>query len=92
MIKLIRNNWAQAGVFIDPDGKEVKWEYIAELHKLQENEGLYLGNKLRKKHMEWRKAIMKVIYLTFYFSIHEMSIFLKFALSAQQLMVFINFR
>lgn len=59
MLKLVRNNWASSLVFLDPEGKEIKWEFIEKLHKIQDNEGLYLGNKLRKKHIEWRKAIMK---------------------------------
>lgn len=60
MLKLVRNNWATAGVFIDPDGQEIKWDYVSKLHQLQENQGLYLGNKIRKRHMQWEKAIMKV--------------------------------
>ena len=54
MLKLIRNNWARSGIFIDKDGHQIKWSYIEKLCSLQEDASLYLGNKLRKKHMEWK--------------------------------------
>lgn len=60
MLKLVRNNWANSKIFIDPQGNELKWEYIELLHKIQSNEGLYLGNKIRQKHIDWKKAVMKV--------------------------------
>lgn len=60
MLKLVRNNWANSKIWIDKDGKAIKWEYIEKLHDLQEKEGFYLANKLRKKHINWQKAIMKV--------------------------------
>ncbi|KAB0802988.1 hypothetical protein PPYR_05174 [Photinus pyralis] len=60
MLKLVRNNWASSSVFLDPEGREIRWEFIDKLHHLQDAEGLYLGNKLRQKHVQWRKAIMKV--------------------------------
>lgn len=36
MIKLLRNVYSTGGVFIREDGQEIKWQYIEELHKLQE--------------------------------------------------------
>lgn len=63
ILKLVRNNWPNSKIFLDPDDKEIKWHYITKLHELQEKEGL--ANKLRKKHIQWQKAIMKVIYIFF---------------------------
>ena len=34
--------------------------YIEELHNPQNKEGLHLGNKLRKKHLLYKKMIIKV--------------------------------
>lgn len=61
MLKLVRNNWASAKVFIDGDGNTIKWDYIEALHQIQEDEGIYFANKLRQKHIKWKKFIMKVI-------------------------------
>jgi len=62
MLKLVRNNWASAQVFIDMDGNEIKWRYIEDLHRIQQQEGFYFGNKLRVKHTKWKKYIMKVTF------------------------------
>ncbi|KAJ8349455.1 hypothetical protein SKAU_G00245850 [Synaphobranchus kaupii] len=50
------------------DGKKIRWQYIEELNKLQEDEGLRLGNKIRMAHIEWRKQKMKVNLATQVFS------------------------
>lgn len=60
MIKLVRNALGRTKQFVDDDGNRIKWEHFEELHKLQENEGLHLGNKLRSKHLEYYKNKMKV--------------------------------
>lgn len=60
MLKLVRNNWAASGTFLDIDGREIKWDFIWKLHQIQEQYGLYMANKIRKRHIEFRKAIMKV--------------------------------
>ena len=44
----------------DKDGKEIKWQYLIELEKLQEAEGLRLANKLRSAHIKWKPQKMKV--------------------------------
>lgn len=46
MLKLVRNTFDEGGILIDKDGCKVYWQYIVELQKLQEKEGLRLGNKL----------------------------------------------
>ena len=43
-LKLIRNLFGEKKNFIDGEGNLIKWDYIKELHKLQECEGLHLGN------------------------------------------------
>lgn len=60
MLKLIRNAFAQYKQFIDGEGGIIDFKYIVELNELQENEGLHLGNKLRKKHIFFFKQKMKV--------------------------------
>jgi hypothetical protein len=48
MIKLVRNTVAMSDwkVLKDKDGNAIKWQFMEELHKLQESEGLHLANKL----------------------------------------------
>lgn len=60
MLKLVRNSFGDKKVFLDGNGKYVKWEYIEHLHKLQGQEGLNLNNKLRAKHISWMKKKMNV--------------------------------
>ncbi|PIK43542.1 putative THAP domain-containing protein 9-like [Apostichopus japonicus] len=60
MLKLLRNSFAEGGLFRTSDGRTVRWQYIEELNKLQRTEGLRLGNKLRNAHMQWKKQKMKV--------------------------------
>ncbi|KAL3217407.1 hypothetical protein MRX96_032409 [Rhipicephalus microplus] len=42
--------------------KHIKWAYIVALEALQRSEGLRLGNKLTKVHVQWEKQKMKVRY------------------------------
>ncbi|KAL3186227.1 hypothetical protein MRX96_027953 [Rhipicephalus microplus] len=60
MIKLIRNSLATMCYITDVDGNHIKWAYIKALEALQREEGLRLGNKLTKVHMQWEKQKMKV--------------------------------
>lgn len=59
MLKLLRNALAQFGELQSPTGK-IKWQYIEELIKLQNEEGLTLGNKLKMRHLNWESQKMKV--------------------------------
>ncbi len=61
MLKLIRNTLADGGILVDGDGRKICWEYITALQKLQESEGLRLGNKLKQAHTNWWQQKMKVI-------------------------------
>ena len=60
MLKLIRNTLGDQKVFVDGDGNKICWEYIIELQKLQDEEGLRLGNKLKEAHIKWWQQKMKV--------------------------------
>lgn len=60
MLKLTRNTLAQIGILKNKDGQKIQWKYFEDLHKLQEKEGLRLGNKFKSAHIEWSKQKMKV--------------------------------
>lgn len=60
MMKLLRNAFADGRVFHTGSGKEIRWKYLEDLNKLQETEGLKLGNKLKMAHIQWRNQKMKV--------------------------------
>lgn len=60
MLKLLRNVFSTVEVLVREDGQQIRWQYIEELHKLQEEEGLRLGNKLKMAHIQWRNQKMKV--------------------------------
>ena len=60
MLKLVRNTLGDKKSLVDGNGNFVKWEYIENLHKLQNSEGLHLGNKLRSAHINWHKNKMNV--------------------------------
>ena len=60
MLKLVRNTFADQRVLMDADGNVINWGYVVSLDDLQRKEGLRLGTKVRKAHMEWQKQKMKV--------------------------------
>ena len=60
MLKRLRNVLSTVEVLVREDGQQIKWQYIEELNKLQEKEGLRLGNKLKMAHIQWRNQKMKV--------------------------------
>ena len=47
MLKLVRNTLAQGGILKDDKKDTIRWSFFKELHDLQENEDLHLGNKLK---------------------------------------------
>ena len=53
MLKLIRNTLGNGGILTDKDGDKICWAYLIELQKLQEKEGLRLGNKLKLSLIQW---------------------------------------
>ena len=60
MLKLVRNTLGDGGIMVDMCGKKIYWRYIENLHKLQDKEGLRLGNKIKIPHINWRQQPMKV--------------------------------
>ena len=59
MLKLVRNTLADKGSIFS-EGHMIRWDFILSLHKLQESEGLHLGNKLRGSHISWFRKKMNV--------------------------------
>ena len=60
MLKLARNALAHLGTIVDGEGNAIRWHHIEELQKLQEVEGLNLGNKLSPIHQKFQKHKMNV--------------------------------
>ena len=60
MLKLVRNLFADFAQLLDGDGGEIRWFFLVELHRLQDQEGLLIANKLRDSHIAWKKQVMKV--------------------------------
>ena len=60
MLKLLRNTLGSYGTLIDNEGDKICWKYIVELQKLQDDEGLRLGNKSKLAHIKWEQQEMKV--------------------------------
>jgi hypothetical protein len=60
LLKLVRNTFSDYKVLRDPDGEEIRWDFLQELHKIQEIAGLRAGNKLSKDHLAWKTQKMKV--------------------------------
>ena len=60
MLKLVRNTLAEKGILVDKDGGKILWQYLVDLERLQNDEGLRLGNKLKKAHIQWKQQKMKV--------------------------------
>lgn len=55
MLKLIRNTFGDKKNIINKNDENILWKYIVSLHKMQENEGLYMANKVRIGHIEYHK-------------------------------------
>lgn len=68
MLKLLHNAFTSSLEFETEDGRKIKRKYMEALNKLQEKEGLRLGNRLRMAHLQWRKQKMKVHLATQLFS------------------------
>ena len=60
MIKLVRNTLGKGLILVDKDGGKISWQFSVELEKIQREEGLRLGNKLKRSHIEFRQQVMKV--------------------------------
>ncbi|GFS06954.1 THAP domain containing 9 [Elysia marginata] len=60
LIKVVRNCLADLKILKCNSGKLTKWQYIVELHQLQVKHTLYLGNKLKGKHLDYTRNKMNV--------------------------------
>lgn len=60
MLKLHRNHFGQLKELKDGRGRLIKWDYIEKWVELQEKEGLRAANKLRRRHLQYWEAKMKV--------------------------------
>ena len=60
MLKLARNALAFLGTITDDKGQTIRWDYFKELNKLQQEEGLKMGNKLSLNHIKFEKHKMNV--------------------------------
>lgn len=60
MLKLIRNAWNNRVIIKNFKGEEINWEYIKKLYELEQKEGLRLGTKLTKRHINFHNEIMNV--------------------------------
>ena len=60
MLKLARNALGFMKVFVTPKGGKISWENIEALYKIQQDDILQIGNKLKPKHMRWHKHKMNV--------------------------------
>lgn len=60
LLKLMRNSLGAQKVLKDRSGNSIEWRYIENLQRLQEEEGLRAGNKLKKRHIQYWKMKMKV--------------------------------
>lgn len=59
-LKSERNCLSDYKIFVWPGHGLIKWDYLVQLHKLQENHTFRLGNKLSSKHIFYKKQKMKV--------------------------------
>jgi hypothetical protein len=60
MLKLIRNTFGSQGILYDNEGRAIDWNFIRSLSNLQQKKGLHLANKIRNRHIFWRREKMKV--------------------------------
>jgi len=60
MLKLVKNTLGDKKSVVDSADNFIKWDYIENVHKLQEHEGLHFGNHLRSRHISWQKNKMNV--------------------------------
>ena len=60
LIKLVRNAFGDLQIFKDSNGDTISWVFITELVKIQEEKGLHLATKLRRRHIKFHSDIMSV--------------------------------
>lgn len=60
MLKNIRNAFHHYRFLFDGEDKSISWQYIIDLVDIQVNQGLHTGNKLTKRHVDFKQNIMNV--------------------------------
>lgn len=65
---MLRKTLGEKGVIVDNNNETIKLQYLIELEKVQKQEGLRLGNKLKKAHIQRRQQEMKVNLVAQYLS------------------------
>lgn len=58
--KLVRGWFDKIGVFYDNNGDAIKWSYITNLVKYNQEKGFSMMHKLNQKHLDWRRRPMNV--------------------------------
>lgn len=61
MMKLVRNHLCAMKEWVTPSGI-ARWQLIVQLHEIQNDIGLSLGNKLTRRHLNFENNKMKVSY------------------------------
>lgn len=59
-LKSVRNTFAKYGVMYDENNDAIRWSYFKKLVEVQDEEGLHLATKIRKRHIRWQQEKMKV--------------------------------
>lgn len=60
MIKLLRNCLGALKTFKNSSNDFIKWKFVSKLVEVQNFEGLHVATKLRNRHLQWSREIMKV--------------------------------
>lgn len=60
MLKLVRNTIGDWGILYDAENNAIEWKYFKDLVQLQEDNGIHLATKIRRRHIHYFKEKMKV--------------------------------
>lgn len=60
MVKLLRNCFGALKTLKNSSDEFIKWEFVSKLVEVQNFEGLHAATKLRNRHLQWSREIMKV--------------------------------
>ncbi|RVE47898.1 hypothetical protein evm_007412 [Chilo suppressalis] len=60
MIKLVRNTFEAKKLIYDTNGKQIRWQLLKNLLKLQTNVELNFTNKITPRHIHFRNEIIKI--------------------------------
>lgn len=60
MLKLVRNTLGDIGVLFNSNDEKIEWSYFQKLLEFGKTEGFACTHKMTKKHIEFRRNVMKV--------------------------------